>query len=305
MKLYKRLSSQVGIGLSLLIFCITCACDTDPDPITGSSDEFETTPEKFAITPGIIDEASGLAPSYSMAGYLWTNQDSGRPHSLYLVSKDGASIKEFNIPGTTNRDWEEVAIGPGPAGGVNYLYIGDIGNNNAPVSPTGTIYRVPEIGDINAAFDQSKVEKITFSYPDGPRDAEALIVDPASKDIFIISKEASNTGIYRLAFPQSLTETITAEKIGSVPSVSTVTAATVSKDGNEILLRTYLAAYYWKRSAGETIGQTLMKAANKSLLVALEPQGEAIGFEVEGKGFYTLSEKSSSTAVTLNYYKRK
>jgi hypothetical protein len=55
-----------------------------------------------------------------MTGSLWTNQDSGRPNALYLISKDGKSIKEYNVPGTTNRDWEDVAIGPGPANGVTY-----------------------------------------------------------------------------------------------------------------------------------------------------------------------------------------
>ncbi|MEO6287401.1 MAG: PE-PGRS family protein [Dyadobacter sp.] len=305
MKLYKMRGGQVGILLSTLIFCVTCSCDPDPKPDTGNSDQFETTPERVTIAPGIIDEASGLAPSYNMSGSLWTNQDSGRPHSLYLISKDGKSIKEFNVPGTTNRDWEDVAIGPGPANGVNYLYIGDIGNNNSPISSTGTIYRVPEITDINGAFNQSDVEKMTFSYPDGPRDAEALLLDPASKDIFIISKEGASTGIYRLAFPQSITETMVAEKVGSVPSVSTVTGASVSKDGSEIILRTYLAAYYWKRTLGESVGQTLMKAATKQLLVALEPQGEGICFAADGNGFYTLSERSNAASVSLNYYKRK
>jgi hypothetical protein len=188
---------------------------------------------------------------------------------------------------------------------VNYLYIGDIGNNNSPVSSTSTIYRVPEISDINGSFNQGNVEKITFNYPDGPRDAESLLLDPVSKDIFIISKETPNTGIYRLAFPQSTTETITAEKVGTVPSVSMVTGGSVSKDGNVIMLRTYLATYYWRRTESESIGQTLMKAATKQLLVALEPQGEAVCFAADGQGFYTLSERSNSASVTLNYYRRK
>jgi hypothetical protein len=72
-----------------------------------------------------------------------------------------------------------------------------------------------------------------------------------------------------------------------------------------MILRTYLAAYHWKRTQGESVGQTLMKAATKQLLVALEPQGEGICFAADGNGFYTLSEKSNAASVTLNYYKRK
>jgi hypothetical protein len=303
MIIYKRLGGQCAIILSAFVFCITCSCD--PDPVPGSSDQFESVPEKFAITPGLVDEASGIAPSGNFAGYLWANQDSGKPHALYLISKDGQSIKEYAIPGSQNHDWEDIAAGPGPENGVNYLYIGDIGNNNAPVTATNHIYRVPEIADPGGVFNQGKVEKITFSYPDGPRDAESLILDPTTKDIFIISKVAQGTGIYRLAFPQSTSEVITAEKVGEVPSVSIATAADISKDGSEIVIRTYLSVYYWRREAGETVGQALTRPAAKQLTVALEPQGEGICFDSEGKGFYTLSEKSTATGVSLNFYKRK
>ncbi len=307
MKIYGSAAGRVGLVLSSLVFCVTCSCN-DPEPSPGGnglSDQFETAPEQYPITPGIIDEASGLAASATMPGYLWTIQDSGQPNSLYLVSKDGKSIKQYPLPGSNNHDWEEVAVGPGPDNGVSYAYIADIGNNNQPVTATNTIYRIPEINSIDGSFSQNALQKITFSYPDGPRDAEALIVDPVTKDIFVLSKETQNTNIYRLAYPQPVSDVTVAEKIGTVPGVVVATASSISKDGSEIAVRTYLAVYYWKRNNGETVGQTLVKSANKTLMVALEPQGEAICFESEGKGFYTLSEKGNAASVSLNFYKRK
>jgi len=307
MKIYDSVGGRLGLVLSSLVFCVTCSCN-DPEPSPGGnglSDQFETAPEQFPISTGIIDETSGLAASAAMPGYLWTVQDSGQPNSLYLISKDGKTIKEYNVPGSSNHDWEEIAVGPGPDNGVSYAYIADIGNNNQPVTPTNTIYRIPEITGNDGSFNQNTLQKITFSYPDGPRDAEALIVDPVTKDIFILSKEMSNTNVYRLAFPQSTTDVSVAEKVGTVPGITLATAGTISKDGNEIAVRTYLGVYYWKRSNGETVGQTLLKSSNKTLIVALEPQGEAICFENEGKGFYTLSEKGNAASVSLNYYKRK
>lgn len=307
MKIYGSVGGRVGMVLSSLVFCVTCSCN-DPEPSPGGnglSDQFETAPEQFPIAAGIIDEASGLAASATMPGYLWTIQDSGQPNALYLISKDGKSIKQYNVPGAHNHDWEEIAVGPGPDNGVSYAYIADIGNNNQPVTATNTIYRIPEITGTDASFNENALQKITFSYPDGPRDAEALIVDPVTKDIFVLSKEATNTNIYRLAYPQSTTEVRVAEKVGTVPGVTIATAGSISKDGSEIAVRTYLAVYYWKRNSGETVGQTLAKAATKTLVVALEPQGEAICFENESKGFYTLSEKGNAASVSLNFYKRK
>ncbi|SEJ33356.1 hypothetical protein SAMN05216327_108329 [Dyadobacter sp. SG02] len=307
MKIYDSVSGRVSLVLSSLVFCVTCSCN-DPEPAPGGnglSDQFETAPEQFPIATGIIDEASGLAASASMPGYLWTIQDSGQPNSVYLISKDGKNIKEYNVPGSQNHDWEEVAVGPGPDNGMSYIYIADTGNNNQPLTATNTIYRIPEIGGTDGSFNQNALQKITFSYPDGPRDAEALIVDPVTKDIFVLSKEVSGTNIYRLAFPQSTSDVSVAEKIGTVPGVVLATAGSISKDGTEIVVRTYLGVYYWKRSSGASIGQTLVKSATKTLTVALEPQGEAICFESEGKGFYTLSEKGNAASVSLNYYKRK
>ena len=305
MKLYKRRSRRAGVLFASLIFCAAFSCDPDPKPGAEASADFVTTPERTNIAPGIIDEASGIVPSYSMPGNFWVNQDSGHPNSLYLLSRDGVQIREVKVPGSANRDWEDVAIGPGPLAGVNYLYIGDIGNNNQPTSPVGVIYRVPEVNNVGADFNESALEKITFSYPDGPKDAESLLLDPASKDIFVLSKEMQGTGIYRLPFPQSTTETITAEKIGNVPSVFMATGADISKDGSEILVRTYLAVYYWKVKSGETIRQTLTQAATRQLLVAPEPQGEAICMDENGTGFYTLSERANAASVTLNFYKKK
>lgn len=306
MKLYKIGFNRVRSLVFVLMPCFFLACGgNEVDPQTGRSTNFETVPQLYPITPGIVDEASGLANSWTMNGYLWTLQDSGNPASLYLVSTDGKNIKEFNIPGATNHDWEDLASGPGPVDGTNYMYIAEIGNNNPPMTETNIIYRIPEVSDINGAFDGTKLEKITFSYPDGPRDAETILLDPKTKDIFVVSKELTQAGIYRLPYPQSTSSTITAEKIGTIPSVVFTTGGSVSYDGEEILIRNYLSVFYWQRKSGETIGQTLLNAPSKSFLIAAEPQGEGISFDREAKGYYTLGELGQATSVSLSYYTRK
>lgn len=301
--------NKEGIRLSRHIIFLLCigliSCDPTPAPDKNQSAEFETPPLAQSITPGVIDEASGIAPSINLPGNLWTQQDSGQPNSVYLLSQDGKTIKEYKVPGSLNHDWEDIAVGVGPESGTNYIYLADIGNNNLPMTDKNIIYRVPELKDVNGSFSEGSLAKITFSYPDGPRDAESILLDPVTKDIFIISKELDKANLYRLASPQSVTETIVAEKIGTVPSVTIATAGDISADGSEILVRNYFAVYYWQRKSGETIGQTLRQKPTKQLTVAAEPQGEGICFDREAKGFYTLSEKGSSTGVSLNYYKKK
>ncbi len=190
--------------------------------------------------------------------------------------------------------------------GVSYVYIGEIGNNvSAQNLAIRTVYRVPELTDLNANFEAEALERINYQYPDGPRDAETLLVDPLTRDIFIISKELEKAGIYRLPYPQSTTEPITAEFIGTIPELIIATGGDISEDGREILIRTYANVFYWRRGAGETIAQALSRKSAKSLPYELEPQGEAVCFGRDMKGYYTLSERRAVPNVTLNYFKRK
>lgn len=291
-------------GLLLLLGLIAC----DPnDPTTkpgGRSANFDNVPTRAPIAPQIIDEASGLADSRTIPGYLWTHQDAGHPAQLYLLSHDGKDIRTYNVPNASSLDWEDIAVGPGPRDGVSYVYVGDIGNNTLGYG-TRTIYRVPELTNLEAQFAAGDVEKIVYQYPDGPRDAETLLLDPLTKDLFIISKELDKANIYRLAYPQSTDQVSQAELVGSIPELIIANGGDIANDGREILIRTYTNVFYWTRGAGESVAQALTRKAQKTLPYELEPQGEAVCFDRAMAGYYTLSERRSAPNVTLNYYRRR
>ncbi len=111
--------------------------------------------------------------------------------------------------------------------------------------------------------------------------------------------------IYRLAYPQSTSATIIAEKIGTIPSVIFTTDGSISYDGNEILIRNYTSVFYWQRKTGETIGQTLLQAPKKTLITAAEPQAEGISFDREAKGFYTMGEIGQAASVIFKLLSKK
>jgi len=294
-----------SVYLFLITGFITCSCEFF-SPNKDRSDVFEDVPTRVDFPSGRIDEASGLADSRTIRGYLWVHNDSGNPAELFLLSHDGKDLRSYPTPGMENRDWEDISIGPGPTTGVSYVYVADFGNNNAnPDVTTYTIYRVPELRSLNAGFEASTVETIKYRYPDGPHDAETLLVDPKTKDIFIVSKDFTGASLYRLPFPQATNEVITAELAGPVPGVVLATGGDVSADGREVIVRTYSNVYYWKRIDKETIGQMLTQKPLKTLPYQLEPQGEAVSFDADMNGYFTLSEKRQGLPVTLNYYKRK
>ena len=77
-------------------------------------------------------------------------------------------------------------------------------------------------------------------------------------------------------------------------------AGDISQNGQQVLLKSYTKVYYWKRtSSAEPIWQTLQRSPS-ILPYTLEPQGEAIGFTIDGAGYYTVSE---GVHAKLYYYK--
>lgn len=281
------------IGLLVMASCKL----SNPSVYTAQFAEPTVTP----VTPGQIDEASGIADSRSMPGNLWINEDSGTPAQLALLGYDGKVKGRVNVPSFQNRDWEEIAIGPGPKSGVNYIYIGDIGDNNTQ-NGFSQIYRMSEPASLQSPI--TDIERINFRYPDGPRDAEAMFVDPQTKDIYIISKREEKVHLYSLPYPQNINEVTVATAYGELP-IGFVTGATISPDGNEILVRTYTQISYWKRDSGQTIADALQYGTSRLLPYRLEPQGEAVCFDKDGKGYFTISERASASSVNLYYYARK
>lgn len=257
---------------------------------------FAEVPVHFPVTAGIADEASGIADHN---GGLWVIQDSGQPTALYLFAYTGGFIKKVFIKDVTNRDWEELAVADGPIAGKKYIYIAETGDNSQQYSDY-IIYRFEQPTLI--ADTVSSVATIRFSYPDGSHDAEAFFVDPATKDIYIITKRDAQSKVYKLAYPQSTTGMNTVSYVTSLPYTGVV-AASFSASHNELVIKTYSEIYYYKQSASQSITALLASQYNK-LFYELEPQGEAICITNNDNGFYTLSEKALASAVTLNYYKR-
>jgi len=290
---------KAGLPILLsLIAHLSCHKKNDPQESTPA---FSATPLSKTITPGLIDEASGIADSKANPGYLWVEQDSGNPNDIALLSQTGQLFKKINIRSAINRDWEDMALGNGPNTGTSYLYIAETGDNNKAYAQY-SIYRFPEP---SAAIDTVNTwDELKFTYPDGSHDAEAILVDNNSKDIYIITKTDAASRIYKFPYPQSASSVSTVTFVGSLP-FSGVTSAASSASGNEILVKTYTTLSYWKRNTNETIEDAL-KRAPTSLNYVVEPQGEAVCFRNDNSGFYTLSERPSIIpAVNLNFYQRK
>ena len=197
--------------------------------------------------PALV-EGSGLAASRVNPGLMWAHNDSGHAPHIYCMAFNGDPCGVWSVTGAESRDWEDMAIGPGPAAGRSYLYVGDIGDNVAALR-TVTIYRVPEpkvdAGSRDSTVDTpiptTAADSIDLRYPDGPHDAEVLIVHPHTGDVYIITKELVS-GVYRAVAPLDTTGTTTLELVGRFSIFATLadrTGGTISPDGLRVALATY------------------------------------------------------------------
>lgn len=245
-----------------------------------------------------LDETSGIVASQAHDDVLWTHNDSGDGPNLYAMSSRGEVLCTLTLGNVSNRDWEDIAYGPGPKPGANYLYVSETGDNEAKARSV-FVYRVEEPQIVGKKNLQATAEKLEFSYPDGARDAEALIVDPITQDIYIITKREKKSRIYMAKAPHVADSKRTLTFVGELP-MPLITAADISAKGDEILMKDYAYVYYWQRKGNEPVSTTLKRTPTK-LPYMPEPQGEAICFTKNAEGYLTLSEREDTSFTTTLY----
>jgi len=248
-----------------------------------------------------IDEASGMAFSRKHDGLIYTHNDSGGGRKIFVIDSLGKGFGVFKLKGVWNRDWEDIAVGPGPDKNLSYIYVGEIGDNQARYTNI-FIYRIPEPEEFIEGMELEP-EVLKLSYPDGAKDAETLMIDPISKDIFILSKRDSLNILYKTTQEAFESKEAVLEKVMELPFTMSV-AGDISPDGKEILIKNYFTVYFWKRNENETVGEALARDP-VILPYKPEPQGEAIAFHPNSKSYFTLSEKRFNIEPVLYRYNRK
>lgn len=259
-----------------------------------------------------LGEISGLADSRRNSGVLWIHNDSGDKARIFAVNLAGTLLSEVTVPGASAVDWEDIAVGPGPQAAKSYLYIGDIGDNQA-LRKTIFVYRAPEPlidpGLPGAAQNLADVETLELVYPDGAHDAESLLVDPWNGDLFVLTKAADGKSKLYLAKaplqPGSPLGLVKVAKLefgkGVLPGDELATAGDISADGLSLGLRSRDTAFEWRRLPGESVAMTLL-AAPCVIPLALEDQGEAFGYAADGTGIHTVGEGKGAKML---FYKLK
>jgi len=252
-----------------------------------------------------IWEASGILSSRQNPGIVWIHNDSGFPGSVFALSTNGTLLAHWSIPNIGGGDWEDISYGPGPNPAYDYIYLGDIGDNFSTRISIG-VYRFPEPAVYGYQSNSppecplNVYEAFTLYYPDGPHNAEGMLVDPISGDLFIFTKLDFSSRVYRATAAElDESDTVTLTFMVEIP-FKKVSAADITRDGSMIALRRGGTAALWLRSPDQTVDQAVA-GSSIPLPLATEPNGEAIAFDPFTGGYYTTSEQSSQP---IYYYAR-
>ncbi len=203
------MTGLAGAALAISAGAILASGSDDPGVTAAPAPAAEPSQPPNPFTPEVqvagrtlqdpeIDELSGLAASRLHPGVLYGVNDSGGAAVVYAIDSTGATVGRLNLSGVKAQDWE--AIAPGwDARGNPVLWIGDIGGNTRDRDQV-QVYQISEpseLGDVDVPW-----QSFTLTYPDGPNDAEALLVDPDDHSLSLVSKGKGVQGfIYHPPWP--------------------------------------------------------------------------------------------------------
>ena len=258
-----------------------------------------------------INESSGLVASRTTPGVYWTHNDSGDGPFIYALGEKGESLGVWRVTGAQAVDWEDISIGPGTQAGKSYLYIGDIGDNSSSRKEI-VIYRVLEPKPGPADRNSSKVkprvtenaESIRLRYPDGSHDAEALLVDPKTGNLYIVTKVAlQNAKVYEAVSPFDSSKVVTMKSLGElkVPSLfgGIITGGSVSPDGERVALCDYFQAYEAMLPTNNSNLEEIWKQPFVSFNFGKRKQGESIAYRLDGRALTGTSEGRNASIVEV------
>ena len=270
-----------------------------------------------AFPDKVLHEPSGLASSRVNKGVVYVDSESDVHGMVAVSTTDAEVVGEYDVPIPQQWDWEDIATGPCPTGSC--IFAGDIGLYNGKPNPPSTfsVYRVPE-PDLAAGKTSGTLtgDWFRFRYPDGPHNAEALMVHPTTGAVYVVTKEQSGlSGVYTFPNPMpapSATTVTTLTKLTTLhvpvwtgdPGATSqatwyaqVSAGAIHPAGDRFILRTPYQVLEYRAPAGQPFESAFDADPVRVTAPTGEGQGEAIDYAADGSAYFTLSEEPAPPFV--------
>jgi hypothetical protein len=266
-------------------------------PLSGSAEEADATATtQCQITDPRLTELSGLVV---VADQMVAINDGGDHVAVYLMDA-ACQVVDVHTAQADPYDPEDLALG---ADGT--VWLADTGDNNASRPTVALIALRPD--------GSTSIYRLT--YPDGPHDAEALLLAPDGTPYLVTKEILGASGVYRPASVPVDGGTVALSKVAAVNVTFSgtsggpvgragqllVTGGAVATDGSALALRTYTDAYVWPLTGSDVAGA--LAAVPARIALPDSPQGEAISFSADNRNLVVASEglPSDVTVVPLPF----
>jgi hypothetical protein len=246
------------------------------------------------VTDPDLNESSGIVASHRYPGQYWTHNDSGDGPRVFLIDREGAVKAKITIANAKAVDWEDIDAGPGPEKGVTYLYAGDTGDNGRDRAEI-QVYRFPEP---TPGSPPPRADVLRFHYPDGPHDAEALLVHPATGDLYIVTKargEDTRTTVYKSHEGGELREIASLHfpnEQALMLLIGRVTGGSIAPDGHHLILCDYQRGWEYTLPDDAKSFDEIWKTEPQPVDLDKRKQGESVCYRLDGNAVLATSEGS-------------
>lgn len=227
----------------------------------------------FGFTDPEIVESSGLAVT---DGLVVTTNDSGDSGRVFAVDpRSGATV------GVTSWSQAPVDVEALAPAGPGHVWVADTGDNRH-VRDSVEVLRVPVgRGDVTAT-----PQSYELVYPDGPRDAEALVSHPVTGRLYVITKGVFAGSVYAAPARLDPDRPNRLEEVGEAPGL--VTDATFLPGGGGVVVRTYSRAYLASFPSWQEVSSW-----------DLPPQDQGEGVALSGRDLLLSTEGARSRVLAV------
>ena len=268
--------------------CVTDRCYT-PGPV-------------HELPPGVAPESSGIVASSTAAGTFFVVDDAGGTGSIVAVRSDGSPVAAIKVRGMSAHNAEALAAGPCGSKPGRCIYVGDIGDNNARRANI-TVYRLAEPALSPAPTEAVAADEWSYTYPDGPHNAEALVLAPDGS-LLVLTKSA-RAGIGGATPPHRIYRALPGggrlRYLGSyvppapvVPLQSMLTGTVVTDAwyaGGRLLLLTYDEVVEYRAPTPNADPADFPRWPHDQLPAPAMIQSEGITGDISGCGYEVTSEE--------------
>jgi hypothetical protein len=248
-----------------------------------ADDAYGAPTTRCEITDERLPELSGLV---GVGDGMLAMNDGGDRVEVYPLDA-ACAVGEVRTADIDPYDPEDLAVG---ADGT--VWLADTGDNEQKRETVALIGLRPD--------GSTTLTRLT--YPDGPHDAEALLLAPDGTPYLVTKEVLGASSVYRPDAPLAdgvtlpmtrvlgMGFTLTGTPGGPVGRAGQllVTGGAVSADGQRIALRTYTDAYVWPLTDSDVIGA--LGGSPVRIPLPDSPQGEAIAFAGNDRDLLVSSE---------------